>query len=102
GDLQQQRRAVAVRVEHGPLGGGAARRGGVLGVPVGADRADPVRPADGVPLGAREVRPAVRVPGGAARGRAGAGAAGGVLPAAGGPRPGRGGGGGAGGGEGGG
>ena len=61
-DHLQLHRAAALRPEHGRLGDRAAGLGGVLGVPLGADRAGPLQPADGLPGGAGPLYPPARVP----------------------------------------
>ena len=53
---RQRHGAVAVRPEHRRVGGGLARVGRLLGLPVGADRPGPVRPADRLPGGPGPVR----------------------------------------------
>ena len=89
-DHLQLHRAAALRPEHGGLRDRHAGLGGVLGVPLGADRAGPLQPADGLPGGAGPLHPAARVPLRAPGRRAGAGRRHQLLPAAAGPRPGRG------------
>ena len=90
-DHLQLHRAQALRPEHGRLRDRPAGLGGVLGVPLGADRAGPVQPADGLPGGAGPLHPAARVPLRAPGRRAGARRRHQLLPAAAGARPGRGG-----------
>ena len=89
-DHLQLHRAAALRPEHGGLRDRAAGLGGVLGVPLGTDRAGALQPADGLPGGAGPLHPAARVPLRPAGRRAGPGRRHQLLPAAAGPRPGRG------------
>jgi predicted PurR-regulated permease PerM len=87
-DHLQLHRAPALRPEHGGLRDRPLDLGGLLGLPVGADRPGPLQPADGLPGGPGTLYPPARVPLGPPGRRAGPRRQHQLLPAPARPRPG--------------